>query len=262
MSANRTIRPPHFLDETAPPGPPSPLTFPRMPSPRAGAEPALRVVPAPVRPPPTPPPADPPQSPPPAPAPPPASEGPPPAETLAPPPSAPTQAAVLAGLLRPPPTTPGPTPAAPEATPPDVLRRLEAAVQRLKLEAARLADQARADALEIGFQVARRILEQELTTSPEPLFALVRSAVRRLGDARRLVIRLNPADAARLDTSDGRQKLGLSLMQVELVSDPSLEPGDCVVESDQATVDGRLSTRLDEVRRGLAAALSEQETER
>lgn len=252
MSENRTIRAPHFLDEQAPQASPSPVTFTRLSSPRAGAAGAvpLRAVPAPVRPPPTPPPplvAERPAELPTAAA----AAAPAPLETVTPVPSSPSQGALLAGMLGPVPSAPGPWAA-------ESGRRLDAAVQRLKLESGRLADQARADALEIGFQVARRILEQELSSSPEPLFALVRSAVRRLGDARRLVIKLHPADAERIDTTDGRQKLGLSLMQVEVAADPSLSPGDCVVESDQATVDGRLSTRLDEVRRGVETALAEE----
>lgn len=251
MSENRTIRAPHFLDEQAPQASASPVTFTRLSSPRAGGAGAapLRAGPTPVRPPPTPPRQQHAEHPPEVAAA--AGAVPAPLETVTPVPSSPSQAALLAGMLGPAPSVPGPWAA-------ESARRLDAAVQRLKLESGRLADQARADALEIGFQVARRILEQELSSGPEPLFALVRSAVRRLGDARRLVIKLHPADAERIDTTDGRQKLGLSLMQVEVAADPSLTPGDCVIESDQATVDGRLATRLDEVKRSVESALAEE----
>lgn len=244
MAETRTIRLPQFLDEKRPGAPATPASFTRVSSPRAAS---LRVVtPAPPRPVPTPPPPSP---------------GSPAAvepaveleeeleaggrEPVGPAP------AVLAGLLAPAPSPPG----AQRST---GLGQLETAVERLRLEAGRLAEQARADALEIGFQVARRIFEHELSSNPEALFSLVRSAVRRLGDARRLVIRLHPADAERLDGPDGRQRLGLSLMQVEVTPDATLEPGDCVVESEQAAVDGRTKTRLEELRRAAERALEEE----
>ncbi|MEW6433336.1 MAG: FliH/SctL family protein [Myxococcota bacterium] len=247
MAETRDIRSPQFLDEKRASATATPVSFARI---SGRPAPSLRVVtPPPPRPPPTPPPSTPP--PPPAPAPSPAASAPPEgvahraldeASTVS--------SAVLAGVLGPLPSAPGPVAA-------ESGRRLEAAIERLRLEAARLADQARADALEIGFQVARRILEQELSANPEALFSLVRSAVRRLGDARHLVIRLHPADAERIDAPEGRQRVGLSLMQVEVVADPTLEPGDCVVESEQAAVDGRVKTRLEELRRAAERALEE-----
>jgi flagellar assembly protein FliH len=268
----RTIRTPHFLEDRRPATPPTPASFARLPGAHAAG---LRVVPPPTpRPPPTPPGPPPhasseqipPHLPPPHPSsnetPPPvppalspspaesssvgAAESGPPPDTPGPPPT------VLAGMLGPAPSVPGPSAA-------ERSRRLDAAVERLRLESARLADLARADALEIGFLVARRILEQELSSSPEALFSLVRSAVRRLGDARRLVIKLHPADAERIGSAEGRQRLGLSLMQVEVAPDPTLAPGDCVVESEQATVDGRLATRLDELKRAAETVLDEED---
>lgn len=241
MSATPRFRQPAFLGETKLGAEASPAQFERMPrafpspprsrtgTPPAPPEPTAPLAPAPafVRPPEPLPPAQPPQL---------GS----PLAAMMPAPSAPT---------------PAPSMPSPVADP----RRLSAAVESLKLEAGRLAEQARADALEIGFQVARRILELELSARPEPLFSLVRSAVRRLGDARHLVIKLHPEDAQLVGSEEGRQKLGLTLMKVEVAADASLERGDCVIESENATVDGRLATRLDELKRGVESSLAEQE---
>lgn len=141
---------------------------------------------------------------------------------------------------------------------PELLARIAGGVDALRLQGERLAATARADALEIGFLVARRILELELSTSPQPLFALIRSALRRAGESRTVAVRLHPAD---LQAIEGRvhepMGAGLTLSQVKLVPDASLERGDCVVETDFGTVDGRLSTRLAEAARVLAAELGE-----
>jgi flagellar assembly protein FliH len=138
----------------------------------------------------------------------------------------------------------------------EAMEKIAAALQFLRAQASRLAEQARADALEIGFQVARRILESELRTSPEPLFALVRTALRRAGDSRRISLRLSPQDAASVQSDDGQAALeGVSAARVEVFPDPSLAPGDCVVETDYGQIDGRLETRLGELRRAVESSM-------
>lgn len=154
----------------------------------------------------------------------------------------------------PPPTPAGP---APDLTAPrrDAMERVEAAVATLRAHADRLAEQARADAIEIAFQVARKILEAEVRQNPDALFALVRSAVRRAGESRRIAIRISPDDAQLLQSDSGRAALdGLTAARIEYVPDASLHHGDCVIDADFGQVDGRLTTRLAEIRRAVDAA--------
>src|SRR5688572_12824718 len=138
----------------------------------------------------------------------------------------------------------------------EVGNRLGSAVEMLRTTSERLASEARSDALEVGFLIAKRILETELTTSPEPLVALVRSTIRRLGEARKMVVRLSQADAeavnAILAARGPSAVSSVATAQIEIVTDNSLERGDCLVESDVGSVDGRIATRLEELRRALA----------
>ncbi|MDX2013833.1 MAG: FliH/SctL family protein [Myxococcaceae bacterium] len=153
-----------------------------------------------------------------------------------------------------------PLPPAPSPLPPpppvviDHTPRLQAGLDALKLEAQRLAEQARSDALEIGVLIARRILERELATSLDPIFALIRGAVRKVGDAREIVVKVSADDHRRLQDSPGSS---LSLGTVTLAIDETLSPGDVVVESEFHGVDARLDTRLDELRRELRASLQQ-----
>lgn len=127
----------------------------------------------------------------------------------------------------------------------EAMEKVMAAVQTLRAQADLLAEQARADAIEIGFQVARKILETELRQSPDTLFALVRSAVRRAGSSRRVGVHLHPDDAASIQEQIGRGGADdLSAARIELVPDPGLQHGDCLVDTDFGQVDGRLATRL------------------
>lgn len=136
------------------------------------------------------------------------------------------------------------------------LERVAAAVETLRAQSAHLAEQARADALELGFLVARKILETELRQSQEPLFALVKTAVRRAGDSRRVQVRVSPEDAAQLQGDAGRAALdAVSAARIEVFPDPALRPGDCLVETDYGQIDGRLETRFGELRRAVEAAV-------
>ncbi|MEW5847900.1 MAG: FliH/SctL family protein, partial [Myxococcota bacterium] len=130
------------------------------------------------------------------------------------------------------------------------------AVEALRMHSSRLAEEARADAVEIGFQVAQRILEKEVATDLSALNALVRSALRRVGESREIRVHVSTEDHARLEGALQHMDLGeLQVAQVTLLPDAGLKRGDVVVETDFGTIDGRLQTRLDEMRSAVTTAL-------
>ena len=133
--------------------------------------------------------------------------------------------------------------------------RLVHAVETLRLQSDRLAELARADTMEIAFQIAQKIVETELKTGPEALFSLVRSALKQVGEARRVKVRVNPKDGELLRSPLGvAASLGPSIAKIEIVDDASLQRGDCLVDTDFGHVDGRLSNRFNELRRVLSVA--------
>jgi flagellar assembly protein FliH len=135
-----------------------------------------------------------------------------------------------------------------QPAPPAVNPCLEAAITELRLRGERLAEQARSDALELGLLVAKKILEQEISTNLEALFALIKSAIRRVGESRTTVVRVCPGDLERLR---GAADTTFTLGRIELKADETLGPGDVMVDGEHSTVDGTLATRLDEIVRSL-----------
>jgi flagellar assembly protein FliH len=158
---------------------------------------------------------------------------------------------------------PPPPPSPPPPPPPIDLSRLESAIERLHLQADRLAAEVRADALELALVLARKIVEGEVTVNVDRVIAMARTAVRRLGESRRVVVKLSPDDAQALTARQAASPLAPlnagSALQVEIVGDPALGRGDCLVEGDLGAVDGRLDTRLAELRRILAEATQDGE---
>jgi flagellar biosynthesis/type III secretory pathway protein FliH len=135
--------------------------------------------------------------------------------------------------------------------------RLGRAIAELRANADRLGVEAAANALEIGCLIARRIIEAELKTDAGVFRSLVQSAVRRLGDIHKVTIHLAPSDVETVQEATGQASVAaLGIAKVEILPDTNLTPGDCVVESDAAVVDGRIGTRLEEIRRVLHAAIA------
>lgn len=122
---------------------------------------------------------------------------------------------------------------------------MTSAIAALQAQGARLAEQARSDALEIGLMIARRVIEAELRADVGPLLALIKSAVRKAGESRRVRVHLCPEDIEKVELSKVQNEV--SMAQLELVSDPELSLGDCLVDTDWGTVDGRLNARLAEI---------------
>src|SRR6266849_3465025 len=69
---------------------------------------------------------------------------------------------------------------------PEFAERLAKAVADLRRNGERLAEQTTADSLEMALLIARRIIETELTTNPASLTGLIRSAIGRLGESRKI----------------------------------------------------------------------------
>lgn len=140
-------------------------------------------------------------------------------------------------------------------------QQIAAAVGLLQSTSVRLASEARTDALEIGFLVARRLLDIELSTNPEALVNLVKSAVHRLGETRRIVIHLCPEDAqimsGLVQTSGSQIFTSMPIAHIDITADAALKRGDCLIEGDQVTVDGRLDARLEELHRLFANGMVE-----
>jgi len=107
-------------------------------------------------------------------------------------------------------------------------RPLHAMDELVELELARLA-----------MTVARQVLSHELRISPDLVVEAVRQAVLSLPAASgNLRVRLHAEDLALLRT------LGVAEENWQLVADPALQRGDCMLETERSRLDARLETRL------------------
>jgi len=130
--------------------------------------------------------------------------------------------------------------------------QLQASLAALREAQAAWLARAEVEALDLAVEMARRILGRELRLDPAAAGEGARAALQAAGRRRSLRVRLHPDGVAQL--RDGQAALGASVEGgvLELLADPSLLPGDVVVETEAGQVDGRIASRLEGFRAALA----------
>ncbi len=132
--------------------------------------------------------------------------------------------------------------------------RAAAVLARAALERDRLLEDAEREVVAIALTIARKVLGRELRSGPEAVVDLAASAVAEARARREVVLRASPADAAALRAAEGRLA-ALSRAPVQILEDPSLEPGGVLVDTEAGRIDARIEAQLDALARALEEAL-------
>jgi type III secretion protein L len=99
--------------------------------------------------------------------------------------------------------------------------------------------------VKLAVQIARKIIGEELRTHPEAVVGIVRESLRSVRHERSLTIQVNPKDLAEVQPRlDRLQEAAGPGRHMQVVPDPAVSPGGCIVESDVGIIDARLETQL------------------
>lgn len=124
-------------------------------------------------------------------------------------------------------------------------RTLADSLENLTRFQAQLRSRYERELLLVALGVARKVVQQELQERPEIWMAMIRSAVRQAVDRERILIRVPPALAAWLLEHAPELKAQLEdVKEMQIVDDPALPPGGCIVESRYGEVDIGVETQL------------------
>lgn len=129
---------------------------------------------------------------------------------------------------------------------------LETAITRIRC----LEEDFRARAIEVvvelALAVAERICRDRFRQDPAAILPTVQEALTLLPEAGEIVVRMHPDQLATLrGYRDGPLGRLESEWNLRLLPDPSMEVGDCLVETPASLVDATLAEQLDEARRRL-----------
>jgi len=130
-----------------------------------------------------------------------------------------------------------------EASIGESVKALAELATRARLDGDALLVQAESQVAGLALAIARRVVERELAVDPATILPMVRAALREMAEATAVRVRVHPDSLAVL--------AGRLEHDVELVGDPELQPGDCVVETHNSLVDGRVEAKLAQVAEAL-----------
>jgi|SRR5690606_8001001 len=110
------------------------------------------------------------------------------------------------------------------------------------------------DMVHLAVTMAERVLRREIDLDRELLVVMARIAIDRLGEQCAATIHLNPID---FDVVHSRRRHDLG-KSVELVSDPAVARGGCLVRSTFGTIDTGIESQIRELSRALLGDEADQ----
>jgi flagellar assembly protein FliH len=131
----------------------------------------------------------------------------------------------------------------------DILRAARdvlAAAERAKAEALAAASP---EIVELALAIAGKLVHKEIAGDPDYLPRLVSDALERLSESKTVTVRVSARHPGQAESVAALNELAEGI-QVQI--DEQLAPGDCVVETEEGLLDGRLSVRLKSIRQALA----------
>jgi flagellar assembly protein FliH len=129
-----------------------------------------------------------------------------------------------------------------------VLPALTQAAQVLREEREHWLARWESAAIELGVAIAEKLVRTELKTRPELARHMITQALELAVGQSHLRLYLHPADREHLGDQAGQVVHALTGCAVpELVDDPSLQPGDCRIETRHGEIDARLETMLQRI---------------
>ena len=111
------------------------------------------------------------------------------------------------------------------------------------------------EVVQLSLAVARKILQREAELDPTLLNGLVRIALDRMGAGSAVRLRVPPAQISEWQRNEAWKR---TRYQLEVAADDTLQPGDCVVETDLGSAHFGFEAQLKEIEAGLLSILAQR----
>ena len=134
----------------------------------------------------------------------------------------------------------------------DGLRQLNEVIADAKRKYGKILEGAESELLRLSLKIAERIVGKALELDRSILLDIIHKAIQSLKYQKEIRIRIHPEDVAYLKD----QKMQLYAMlgeskEIEVVEDPLVRRGGCIIDTEIGTIDARLETQLKVMERTL-----------
>ena len=130
-------------------------------------------------------------------------------------------------------------------------------IQDAKEQTAEYFIRAENDIVKVLMIALNKILPKHFFNVPQVILLIVREAITRVRDQKEIKIHVEPDsyDLVLMARSELQSMLTDGTAIIEVVSDESLKPGDCVIETPNGSVDARISTQLELMKAAVQSVL-------
>lgn len=136
---------------------------------------------------------------------------------------------------------------------------LKNAINGFAKEKQNILKQSEAAVIDLAIEVAKKVIQTKISESPNVLNNILREALERVTDKDKVIIRVNSADLENVKRfQESFKKEFKDFKHIEIQSDPDIESGGCVIETDLGFVDSSISTKLSLIEAALNTARNER----
>ena len=113
--------------------------------------------------------------------------------------------------------------------------------------------QAEEDIVSIAMTAVERVLPQHFIDVPQMVLPIVRDAILRVKDQKEVVVHVPPEsyDFVLMARDELRGLLTAGDTNLTVTSDEAMKPGDCLVETPNGSVDARLQTQIEQLKKAV-----------
>ena len=113
--------------------------------------------------------------------------------------------------------------------------------------------QAEEDIVSIAMTAVERILPQHFIDVPQMVLPIVRDAILRVKDQKEVIVHVPPDsyDFVLMARDELRGLLTAGDTNLTITSDEAMKPGDCLVETPNGSVDARLQTQIEQLKKAV-----------
>ncbi|MBN1944191.1 MAG: hypothetical protein JW797_00890 [Bradymonadales bacterium] len=125
------------------------------------------------------------------------------------------------------------------------LREVASLLRQAEQQRMEILRQASQEIIPLALAVARKLVSNRLQAEPGLMVDLVEQTIKEAAGARRLCIRVSPEDLRTVAEALTPPSLPPTEPHLTVVSDGSLKPGDCLVETEIGCIDARIDAQLE-----------------
>jgi flagellar assembly protein FliH len=127
-----------------------------------------------------------------------------------------------------------------------VVKRYEHSIAEIAQAHRNLAESMEGETVRLALEIARKVVQRELTLDPDLVAALASVALKRVSGHQGIALRVSRHDFNRVNTAVADINPAVTVKE-----DATLERGDFIVETNQTLLDGRVSNQIDTIGKAL-----------